>query len=230
MTSKISNSNALAWLGFSLIVLLLFTTVIFAQKDHKENVYDVNLSQSSINGTALGRTGLIDVQLYYTSMRNKIATMASGREGLFMFGNLYPGEYIVKLSIPGYYDHPVAVSLREKESKNIGEQYLQLYPAENDFLLEDPNTGKAILPTMSRPVPFPPEIDSQHPMISAYRVLTVCDYLKMRAAHPLVYVQWGVIIIGNLVQTPTGSWLQQSCGNPVKAGDHSWPDAIFFGR
>ena len=50
----------------------------------------------------------------------------------------------------------------------------------------------------------------------------------MRADYPVAYMQFPVIIIGNLVKTPDGSWLRQSCGNPVKSGTHVWPDAIFL--
>jgi len=214
-------NNMMQVLRNCVIGLLLLTTVIFAQEDYIEIAYSTNTpaSRSSITGTILPGSNGIEVMLYGALIPKKTT---ANMDGSFSFENLSSGEYIVNISKPGYYDHPVAISLKENESQDTGEHYLQRYPAENDFILESGNAVENI------EVTAPSGLDGQYPKISDIKVLTVCEYLKIRAVQPLTYVQWGVIIIGNLVQTPEGSWLQQSCGNSVKSGNHSWPDAIFL--
>ena len=211
--------NMLQALRNIIVVLLLFTTVLFTQENYENNVYSVNTSRSSITGTVLPISSGVDVQLYDTSMLKKTTT---NKDGAFFFENLNSGEYIINISKPGYYDHPVAVSIKENKSNKIGEQHLLLYTAKNDLILVDKNMKE------DGEIVVPPEIDNQYSEILEYKVLTVCEYLKMRAVQPLAYVQIGVIIIGNMVQTQKGSFLQQSCGNPIKSGTHRWPDAIFM--
>ena len=137
---------------------------------------------------------------------------------------------IINIHSPGYYDHPVAISLKMNELKDIGKQRLIRYPIYIDALVLDVNTGEVMKSKEVDIQLFPSEIDSQYPRLDGRKILTVCEYLKMRADYPLVYTRWDVIIIGNLIQTSEGSWLQQSCGNTVKSDVHSWPDAIFLGK
>ena len=213
-----------------LIILLLVCNVVFAQNNQKDSI---NTSiGSSITGILVSSDGspaiinpldIIEVQLFDASMRKRTTTIIKS-DGSFSFENIDSGEYVI--NIPHFYDHPVTVSLGKNESMNIGKQRLLYYGrATSDVLFI--TSGSA---------PFPQELDSQYPVTSTgHKVLTVCEYLKMRAEYPLAYpenkeliIGEGVIIIGNLAQTPEGSWLRQSCENTVKAGEHTWPDAIFL--
>ena len=230
----------LTWFGFNIIVLLLFAKAIFVQADNSENMDSAGASPgSSISGTLLSSDGSpgyfspidkIEVQLYDALMQ-QITTTIIRNDGSFSFKNLRSGEYFINISYtydhPAamYYDHPVAVSLEENESKNIGrQQLLKFSTMKSDVWVIDVKTVKLMESEWT--ALFPRELDSRYPVTSSgNKVLTVCQYLKMRTNYPLAYVD-NVIIIGNLVQTPEGSWLQQSCGNPVKAGAHIWPDAI----
>jgi len=212
---------------------------ILAWECHKGSMSSVNTSLgSSIIGTMMSHDGGparfedgYEVQLY-DALTCKMTTTIIRSDGSFSFENLHSGEYIV--NVPHTYDHPVAVSLEENESKNIGGQSFLYYPMEIGHYLSviDKTTGKEIEVKREWRAPFPQELDSRYPVNSfGNKVLTVCEYLKMRADYPISYPAGtgaGVIIIGNLVRTPEGSWLRQSCGNPVRAGVHIWPDAIFL--
>jgi len=215
--------------GLSITILLLLSTLLLAQEGHNESVDNANTPRGNITGTCVSHDGSPlnfnplgkpkEAQLYNVLMQKK-AAVAINKDGSFSFNNLNSGEYILNIISTEYYDHTIILLLGENESKDIGEQRLLPYPTYPSFWVGEINIG----------VPFPIDLDSQYPRISGHTVLTVCEYLKMRANYQLMYTFFNrVIIIGNLVQTLDGNWLQQSCGNPVKTGVHSWTDAIFLG-
>jgi len=217
--------------GFSIMFLLFLTTLFFSQERHTERVNTANTSRGRITGKYVSHDGSPfkvnplenpkEVQLYDALIRKK-ETFFIKNDGAFSFENLGAGEYIVNIESTEDYDHTVVVLLGENESKDIGEQRLIPYPRFPSFFVDIND----YLPKL-----YPIDIDSQYPVIYGHKILTVCEYLKMRADYPIVYPYSNrVIIIGNLVQTPQGNWLQQSCGTPVKSGVHNWPDAIFLGN
>jgi hypothetical protein len=69
-------------------------------------------------------------------------------------------------------------------------------------------------------------VDSHVHIVFGIPTMTVCEYMKLRSIVPLSYDFSGVIIIGMLVETPKGKWLQQSCSESLRSGDYSWPNAI----
>ena len=231
-----------------IMVFLLFTIFPFIRHNNRQYSHALTLTQEEKkeidNGpnTAQGsiyvmfpqirtsRTPYVDVRLYNALKRE---TTIKSTIGQFSFNNLSSGEYFIHIYDLMYYDHPIAVSLGDNETKSINIPVnagtaLQRYSTVPTLILVDPTTGEIITPRTPEPIYYPPDIDSQYPVISGTTVLTVCEYLKMRADYPVAYMQFPVILIGNLVKTPDGSWLRQSCGNPVKSGTHVWPDTIFL--
>lgn len=146
------------------------------------------------------------------------STSTKGR-AIFALEGIEPGNYFLNISHVAAYDHPVAISIEAGESKDIGIQYLRQYPTstlptlENQVLQTDNNAEE------SQP------IDAGYPEIDGRKVLQVCEYIEMRSIQPAIYYQ-GVIIIGDLVQTARGQWLQQSCGNSLGVAGYTWPNAI----
>jgi len=56
--------------------------------------------------------------------------------------------------------------------------------------------------------------------------MTVCEFMKEKPALSASIFAHSVVIIGILVQTPQGKWLEQSCSEPLKSGDFVWPAAV----
>lgn len=235
MTFRLNHSSldviTLKLSGISTMVLLYFSILLFAQESNERSVDNANAPRGSITGKCVLYDGSpfkvnrlekpMEVQLYDALIQKK-ETVIVNNDGAFLFKNLSSGEYIINIVSTGNYDHPVVVLLGENESKDIGEQRLAPYPIYSSFFV-DVNAG---LPKL-----YPIDIDRQYPVISGHKVLTVCEYLKIRPDYPLFYSYFQrVIIIGNLMQSSEGSWLQQSCKNPVKSGAHTWPDTVFLGN
>jgi len=235
MIFRINHSSSVVTIlrlsGITTMVLLYFAISLLAQERHKGTVNNANTPLGSISGKCASYDGSPfkdnpfekpkEVQLY-DALIQKLQTVIVKNDGTFLFKNLGSGEYIINIVSTGNYDHPAVVLLGENESKDIGEQRLAPYPIYPSFFVDI----NAILPKL-----YPIDIDGQYPVISGHKVLTVCEYLKIRSNYPLFYSYFQrVIIIGNLMQTSRGSWLQQSCENPVKSGAHAWPDTIFLGN
>jgi len=137
-----------------------------------------------------------------------LQTVNTNQSGEFTFEGVTPGEYIINITRLDTYDHPVAVSVKTG-TNTVERQYIRSY----SILLE------------------PWDIFDKYPDFeyASTKILTVCECLEQESLKSL-QILTSAIIIGNLVQTPEGTWLQQSCGNVVKSGDHIWPDAIFLSK
>jgi hypothetical protein len=57
-------------------------------------------------------------------------------------------------------------------------------------------------------------------------VMTVCELMKEKQALSASMYSYSMVIIGTLVQTQQGSWLQQSCSEPLKSRNFIWPAAV----
>jgi hypothetical protein len=57
-------------------------------------------------------------------------------------------------------------------------------------------------------------------------VMTVCEFMKGKYALSASRYSYSIVIIGTLMQTPQGRWLQQSCNEQLKSGDFTWPTAV----
>jgi len=161
------------------------------------------------------------VHLYDPKIRKVQLSVNTNSYGEFSFDEVILGDYIVVISYSGYYDHPVSVSVKEGITK-IEKQYIKRPDFGSDFPVTpgQPNAADIKLK----------DAFNKYQRISGYPVLTVCECLKVEPLQLLQSLQGGVIIIGTLMQTPEGNWMEQSCGNPVTYGDHNWSDAIFLNK
>ena len=176
------------------------------------------------------------------------------KRGWFSFDGVTPGNYIIDIgdndrtsnirSLPP--PHPVAISVKAGLNK-LKSQYIaatSVYSSSDmiPIISEESKKMDAILdkyPVVSGmgTIVFTGSIAKRNSAGNwetitgrigdegkDYRLFTVCDVLKFKPFHWLHSVR--AVIIGNLVQTPEGSWLEGSCGNPIKSGSHTWQDAI----
>ena len=168
-----------------------------------------NICAQSNKGSIIGNISpaiqTVTVQLYDPITRKVLLSVNPDQSGGFSFKEITPGNYIVKISFNGFMDRFIAISVKEG-TNDVGRQFL-----ETPILFA--NT-------------FPPTVLSKYPSVSGARIFTVCELLRLEYIQLLQANE--VIIIGNMVQTPEGNWMEQSCGNPVKSGAHIWPDAVFL--
>jgi hypothetical protein len=145
----------------------------------------------------------------------------SGADGKIRIEGVKAGRYYLNISYPGAYDHPLAITVDENKGCDIGKQYMMHYPNEEDIILEKKDDMVGGKENAKR------YIDDRFMEIGGFKVLNVCDYIKMRAVQPLVYVQ-GVVVIGEIIQSDEGSWLHQKCSDNNIIAGYSLPNAIFI--
>jgi len=208
------------------ILFILNSNIIYAQSDTVEFNKSSGKKGSIVVRTLVDVTLTSTAQLYDPAINKMLMSVNINQSGDFFFEGIAPGEYVINISYPGYMDHPVAVSIREGMNV-IEEQFLTYY-----YL----GSGSIGLPVNAPAEILQPSVEyskrktilGEYPEISGYRIFTVCELLGIES------FQWihglPVVIIGNLVQTPEGSWLKQSCGNHLQSGAHTWPDAIFLNK
>jgi hypothetical protein len=132
--------------------------------------------------------------------------------GTFRFEPVAPQSYFLSVKTPGFREYSDSVSVAQDAAVDVGRITLILGRLEEWF------GGKPELSAEDL-------VDSQVRTVLGYRVMTVCEYLRMRSVVPLSY-GFGAILIGILVETPQGSYLRQSCHESLRSGDYSWPNAI----
>jgi hypothetical protein len=133
-------------------------------------------------------------------------------QGVFRIEPVAPQSYFVSIQLIGFREYAAAVSVGQDQSVDMGRIAMRFERPE-EWIGGEPLFSAEDL------------ADAHLPTVFGYRVMTVCEYLKIRSVAPLSYVL-GVIVIGILVQTPQGSYLRQSCPESLRSGDYSWPNAI----
>jgi hypothetical protein len=140
--------------------------------------------------------------------------------GAFYFKNVKPGGYFVRISQIPFREHVAAVSVKNGQEIDIGKQILRLSQV-IDAIFEV-NEGEKY--REDRQKDFAKYDHIRH--VNNTLVMTVCEFMKEKTALSASNYANDVVIIGTLVQTPQGSWLQQSCSEPLKSGDFVWPAAV----
>lgn len=224
MNFQIFNNIIVRILTITIYVLFIISgNVIHAQSGIVESAKSSDNKKSSITGIVVTPSGysiaMADVHLYDPLTRKILLSSRSNRDGIFSFSEITPGNYLINISTGPYIDHPIAVSAKEGIN-DIGKQYLT--GSKNVYYIPPPGRKSDEEQKLLTVEPSPL---IKYPMVSGYRVLTVCETLKHE---PKWIIGLKAIIIGNLIQTPEGNWLTQSCGNPIKSGEHIWPDTIFL--
>jgi len=229
--TALNNAVIRMLVGAIFALFIINGNIIRAQSDAVNIVESANgkkgvvVGSVSLGGRPFDRNP-VTVQLYDPAARKIFKSLnISIRESIsvFSFDEVTPGNYIIYIEARGFIKHLAAVSVKEGINE-IGEQLLERIP-----LIFTRGVGVNMDSGEIRDF-ISPEYEAflkKYPRIGNYSVLTVCDYLKME---PVWRQQAGsqLIIIGNLVQRSEGSWLEQPCGNPIKSGDHIWPDAVFL--
>jgi len=218
----LKNAVACKLIAAVLVLFIVNSNIIYAQSDTIES----DFAKGAIVGSArLVGSEKATAQLYNPVTREIQMSVNIASSGYFSFGEITPGEYIVNISSPFYMDHPVAISV--KEGINVIEEQILKYSRSG-------SGGNIGYPVNAPAIEWQPSDEflkreaalGKQPSVSGYAIFTVCELLSVES------FQWihtsSVIIIGNLVQTPEGSWLEQQCGNTLKSGTYSWPDAIFL--
>jgi hypothetical protein len=144
-----------------------------------------------------------------------IAETTSDNSGAFYFSAVKPGGYFISMFIKGFREHAESVTVQEGQTVNVGKQILRI------GLLND-----ELLPVDIPPRPSGAEKLTHIPKFYDAYTMTVCEFIKERPALSANRFPYQVIIMGTLVQTPNGSWLQQTCVDSLKSGNFIWPNAI----
>ena len=198
------------------------SNIIYAQSDAIESGKNSDNKKGSITGSVSLRGYPIQlypvtVQLYDPAIRKIQMSANVDQSGKFSFTGVAPGDYMIYMERRSFTSHLVAVSVKEGMNE-IGEQHFDPYSL--IFAIGLSANGEESYTSEYK------DLLNEYPRVNGYSVFTVCEFLRLK---PSWRNEMGRgIIIGNLVQTPEGSWLEQSCGNPIKSGDHSWSDAIFL--
>jgi hypothetical protein len=207
------------------ISLMCLNGFLRSQERLGNNIQDGNIAlNSQITGEILSDTNQYPIsnatiQLYDTLTREVHGKTWSNLSGRFILENIKAGTYFINISHIAAYDHPVAITIEDGKKCDIGKQYIKRYPYVRDITLEESLTSPKDETIKKQP------IDDGYPTIHNYKVLNVCDYLEMRAIQPLVYTN-GVILIGDLVKTEYGDWLQQSCDKSIRTAGYIWSNAV----
>ena len=208
------------------VLFILNSNTICAQSDTIELNKGSNNTKGTIVGRVLGITQNATAQLYDPVLRKIQMSVNINESGNYSFEEITPGEYVINISSPSYMDHPVAVSV--KEGMNIiEEQLLEYYYIGGGSIGFPVNKPAGVRQPSAEYLKRKAAFD-KYPEVSGYKILTVCELLSIESFRWIHSVP--IVIIGNLVQTPEGSWLEQSCGRLLKSGTHSWPDAIFLNK
>jgi len=209
-------------------ILFIFNNIkLFGQSDSIEFIEDSDDIKGAIVGRVLGTSPNSTAQLYDPVTRKIQLSVNINGSGGYSFEGITPGEYVINISSPGYLDHPFAVSIKggmnmiEEQLLNYSYYYISIsigLPVNEPAEIRQPSAEN-----LKREAAL-----GKYPIVSGYRIFTVCELLNVESFRWIHTAP--VVIIGNLVQTSAGSWLEQTCGNPLKSGTHSWPDAIFLNK
>jgi len=142
----------------------------------------------------------------------KVLYETSVVQGTFRIDPVAPKSYFINIKALGFQEYADSVSVAQDQSVDMGRIAVKIGRLE-EWCGGEPTSSAQDL------------VDAHVHTEQGYRMMTVCEYLNLRAKAPLSYGS-GAIVIGILVQTPQGSWLRQSCRGSLRSGDYSWPNAI----
>ena len=172
-------------IAIAVVFMILNTTAIFAQPDAMEFDKSSNNKKGSIVGeVSIGGIAAYGakVQLIDSASRKLQLSVKADASGRFSFDEVALGNYVINISAFSYFDRQIIVSVKEGMNE-----------IEKQFLDAPPMIGHSI-----RRSPELEIILEKFPLItSRYRVLTVCEALKLKPVQLLNNLQ--AIIIGNLV-------------------------------
>jgi hypothetical protein len=156
-------------------------------------------------------------------------TFLDNKELAFKFDNVKPGAYFISVSRFNFIPHSASVIVKEGQYADVGKQILlPIRKCQGPFTqCGTDSAGTRLWGSAGNPPEWNPKsIDAQLRSFNGSPVMTVCEYIKMRLSEPVVYSDVRAYVIGNLKETPDGSWLHQSCSQSLKSGDFTWPNAI----
>ncbi len=164
----------------------------------------------------------IEIQLLDAANQQIVARTFTDKTGAFQFENVKPGGYFARSEYTGFKEHVAAISVNSGQETNIGKHILRARPLTEELFTVDKN-GRS--PEQERWEKDFARFDHiRH--INTIMVMTVCEFMREQPALSTRRYDMPVIIIGTLVQTLQGNWLQQSCSEPLKSGDFVWPAAV----
>jgi len=158
-----------------------------------------------------------EVQLLGSENQQIAATTFTERNGTFHFDDVKPGSYFVRIEKYPWKEHVAAVSVQSGQEVDIGKQTLRFMPMMSDDLKAEGVKHRS-------QIDYAKFDHIRH--INGTFVLTVCEFMKEKPALSAAQYLYRVVIIGTLVQTSQGDWLQQSCSESLKSGDFVWPNAV----
>lgn len=146
----------------------------------------------------------------------------------FTFEDVRPGNYFISFAKYRLMEHVVLVSIEDGINIDIGKQYLlperkcegPFTPCKDDGHVQ--YFGSAGNP----PEWNPDSVDAHIRSFDGTPLMNVCEYMKIRSMEPIDYPVRRAWVVGTLVETDQGSWLQQPCADSLKSGDFTWPNAI----
>ena len=175
-------------------------------------------ASSSVRGLVSTEQGHADVPASVSLLNpvsQKVVYQTRVVQGTFRFESVKPGSYFLTVEFVGMTKYTDLVSVAHDQVVDMGTITLRPEPVAPDYMMGWSTTS---LPKLEA-------VDAHVRNVMGVPMMTVCEYLKLRSATPLVY-RYGAIVVGILVQTPQGSWLRQSCRDTLRFGDYSWPNAI----
>lgn len=165
---------------------------------------------------------LAEIQILDPATLKIEAQTLTDRTGAFRFENVKPGNHFVSFKMTGFKEHVVAVTVKSAQELNIGQQFLSVRPIIEELVTVDENGTSPGIERRKRDFARFDHIRR----IDGTLIMNVCELMKNQPALSASRYSYIVVIIGTLVQTSQGSWLEQSCREPLKSGDFVWPTAV----